>query len=153
LTKFRNPSVAAIFDAYPKNIRAKLLSLRELIFSIAAETKSIGELEETLKWGQPSYVTAKSKSGSTIRIDQIKSASAHYAIYFHCQTTLVETFRQLYPTQFTYGGNRSILFGENDDVAIDELSHCISLALTYHLNQKRKTSPRPTTGTARRRKL
>lgn len=146
MTKFRNPAVAAVFAAYPNKIRKRLLGLRQLIFTIAAETKAIGELEETLKWGQPSYVTAKSKSGSTIRIDQIKSETGHYAIFFHCQTTLVETFRALYPTQFTYGGNRSILFGANDDVPIEELSHCISLALTYHLNQKR-------TGTARRRKL
>ena len=48
----------------------------------------------------------ESKSGSTIRIDQVKAEAGQYAVYFHCQTDLVETFRELYP-ELRYGGNRS----------------------------------------------
>jgi len=57
--------------------------------------------------GQPSYLTAESKSGSTIRIDQVKAEAGQYAVYFHCQTDLVETFRELYP-ELSYSGNRAI---------------------------------------------
>ena len=68
-----NPEVAALFERYPKEIKAKLLSLRQLIFDVASKTSGVGELEETLKWGQPSYLTTQTKSGSLVRIDQMKS--------------------------------------------------------------------------------
>ena len=85
-----------------------MLALRRLILDTARATKGVGTLEETLKWGQPSYLTAETKSGSTIRIDQVKPAADQYAVYFHCQTNLVETFRELYP-ELSYDGNRAIL--------------------------------------------
>src|SRR5437899_4425114 len=101
---FSDPAVDAVFNAYPKPIKARLLALRRLIFDTAKATKGVGRLEETLKWGQPSYLTAETKSGSTIRIDQVKTAANQYAVYFHCQTNLVATFRELYPKEFSFGG-------------------------------------------------
>jgi Domain of unknown function (DU1801) len=134
---FENPQVAAVFAAYPPSIRDKLMFLRQLIFDTAKSTAGIGEVQETLKWDQPSYLTPESKSGTTIRIDWIKphskpGAHAQYAIYFHCQTNLVDTFRTLFPSEFRYQGNRSIVFDERDEIAVDALRHCIEMALTYH---------------------
>lgn len=129
---FTDPQVDAVFRAYPKDLRARLLFLRRLIFDTASATEGVGELEETLKWGQPSYRTTESKSGSTIRIDRVKSDPKLYAMYFHCQTDLVATFRELYPSELNYGGNRSIIFNADDAVAEAALRHCVSLALTYH---------------------
>ena len=126
-----------MFRAYPKPLKAKLLALRRLILDTARTTNGVGALQETLKWGQPSYLTAETKSGSTIRIDQVKSADKQYAVYFHCQTDLVETFRQLYPTELSYGGNRSILLNADDDVPEAALRHCVALALTYHLKKRK----------------
>jgi hypothetical protein len=100
-----NPAVDAVFSSYPKPVKAKLLALRRLIFDTAAATRGVGKIEETLKWGQPSYLTPETKSGSTIRIDRIKSSASQYPVYFHCQTDLVEIFRELYPNEFTYRGN------------------------------------------------
>lgn len=131
-----NAEVAAVFETYPKDVKMKLMFLRQLIFDVASETDGVGELEETLKWGQPSYLTTKSKSGSLIRIDQIKSQEGKYAMYFHCQTTLVDTFNEMYRGKFKFGGNRSIIFSGEDPVPLNELRHCISMALTYHLNKK-----------------
>src|SRR5258708_1748401 len=105
--------VEAVFDGYPGPVRAKLLALRRLIFDTAKTTDGVGALEETLKWGQPSYLTPETKSGSTIRIDQVKSDTDQVAIYFHCQTNLVETFRELYP-ELSYGGNPRILLHAHD---------------------------------------
>ena len=56
---------------------------------------------------------------------------------FHCQTDLVETFRELYPKEFSYGGNRSILLNAQDEVPETALRHCVALALTYHLNKRK----------------
>jgi hypothetical protein len=130
-------AVDAIFNAYPNPVRSKLKALRRLIFDTADTTEGVGALEEALKWGQPSYLTAESKSGSTIRIDQVKAEAGGYAVYFHCQTDLVETFRELYP-ELRYGGNRSILLDAGEKLPEAALRHCIALALTYHA-RKRKT--------------
>ena len=108
--KIENPEVAAVFKSYPQKIRAKLMFLRQLIFDIAAATKGVGEIEETLKWGEPSYLTPKTKTGSTIRIDWKKSQKEQYAMYFKCTANLVPAFREKYPVEFKYGGNRSIIF-------------------------------------------
>lgn len=149
--KFANAQVAAVFRTYPMAIRKKLLLLRQLILDTASVTSGVGKLEETLKWGQPSYLTAESKSGSTIRIDQRKTHTRQYAIYFHCQTILVETFREIFRDRLKFEGNRGIVFDENDRIPVAELRHCIALALTYHLNKKagNRTWPSDRTGAGR----
>jgi hypothetical protein len=129
-------AVKTVFDAYPQPVKAKLLALRRLILDTAKATKGVGALEEALKWGQPSYLTAETKSGSTIRIDQVKAEPGQYAVYFHCQTNLVETFRELYP-ELRYGGNRSILLDAQDKLPEAALRHCVALALTYHLGKRK----------------
>jgi Domain of unknown function (DU1801) len=131
-----DPKLAAAFSSYPKPLQTKLLALRRLILDTARTTEGVGPLQETLKWGQVSYLTSESKSGSTIRIDQVKSAANRYALYFHCQTNLVETFRELYP-ELTYGGNRCLLLDGAKEPPEDALRHCVALALTYHLSKRR----------------
>jgi hypothetical protein len=133
---FAESAVEAVFGAYPSPVRSKLLALRRLILDTADATEGVGTLEETLKWGQPSYLTIESKSGSTIRIDQVKAEAGRYAVYFHCQTNLVETFRELYP-ELRYGGNRSILLDAGEKLPEKALRHCIALALTYHARKRR----------------
>jgi hypothetical protein len=126
--------VNAVFDACPKPIKTKLLALRSLILDTAKSTKGVGRLEEALKWGQPSYLTAETGSGSTIRIDRVKSEANQVAVFFHCQTGLVDSFRELYP-KLSYSGNRAILLDADKDLPEAELRHCVGLALTYHLRK------------------
>ena len=130
--KFSCENVKSVFDSYPPSIKKKMMELRELVFDTAATIDEVGELEETLKWGEPSYVTAKTKSGSTLRMDWKPKHPDQFAMYFHCQTKLVSTFRQLYPNKFHFEGNRAIVFGIEDEIPRDELSHCIALTLNYH---------------------
>lgn len=125
--KFESIKVSEVFDGYPDAQCKKLLFLRQLIFEVASEINI--ELEETLKWGEPSYLSNK---GSTVRIAWRKSQPKQYAIFFNCKTTLVETFREIYPEQFTFEDNRAIVFKMGDVVPISELKHCITLSLTYH---------------------
>jgi len=133
---FADPSVKAVFDAYPPPLRRALLQLRSMIFATAAETKGVGRLTECLKWQQPAYLTAQSKSGSTVRIDAVRSQPDTYAMYFHCQTGLVSRFRELYPKLFSFEGNRAIYFELGNPVPETELRHCIALALTHHLRKR-----------------
>ena len=132
-----NAAVALAFDAFPPAMRRKLMALRKLILDTAAATEGVGEIEETLKWGEPAYVTAQSKSGSTVRIGWKKSAPSQYAMYFNCQTNLVETFRTLFPREFSFEGNRAIVFTASDSLPRDALAFCVAAALTYHRNRAR----------------
>lgn len=136
IPEFQDEAVAATFAGFAPSVRRRLTDLRALIFDVAAKTEGVGPLQETLKWGQPSYLTPKTKSGSTIRIDAVRDSPNKYALYFTCHTNLVETFRELYPSELTYGGNRSILLDATAPLPKAALRHCIALALTYHSRKK-----------------
>jgi hypothetical protein len=112
------------------------MALRETIFEVAAATPGVGKLTETLKWGQPSYLTGETGSGTTVRIDRLKGGTGGHAVYFHCQSGLVGQFRELYPDTFAYDGKRAIRFGPDDRLPLGELKHCLALALTHHLRAK-----------------
>lgn len=126
--------VKAAFDVFPDGIRRQSLALRNLVFRIAEETETAGEIVETLKWGQPSYLTVKPKSGSTIRLGIGKSGQA--ALFCHCQTSLISQFRDIYPLIFDFEGNRALVLKKGTAFPEAELSHCIALALTYHKRKK-----------------
>ncbi|HEY1707959.1 MAG TPA: DUF1801 domain-containing protein [Rhizomicrobium sp.] len=128
--------VAGALAAYPAPLRARLQALRKLIIDTASRTEGVGALEEALKWGQPSFLTPVTGSGSTIRIDAVKGEPDRYAMYFHCQTNLVETFRRLYPNDFAFEGNRALVFDASKPVPEEPLRHCIALALTYHQRKR-----------------
>ena len=135
---FVDPKVEQVFDTYSPAVRGRLMQLRMLIYSVASEIEEVGDLEETLKWGHPSYLTAKSKSGSTIRLGREKKTEGDFGIYFKCQTSLVAGFKKRYKGLFRFEGNRAILFNVEDEFPVPELSDCIAKALTYNLDKKRE---------------
>jgi len=114
---------------YPEDIQVKLEFLRNLILETASEIEGVNKIDETLKWGEPSFTT---KYGSTIRIDWKAKHPNQYAIYFHCKTKLVDTFKERYKNSFKFEGNRAIVFNIDENVPVEELKHCIELSLTYH---------------------
>ena len=132
-----NADVAQVFASYPQPLQRKLLALQRLVLDTAAATPGVGEIEETLKWGEPAYLTPASKSGSTIRLGPVKANPSQYALYFNCKTTLVDTFRTLFPQELRYEGNRAIVLDSDQALPRDALAFCIQAALTYH---RRKTS-------------
>lgn len=138
MKRFADPGVSATFKAYPPGVRARLMALRETIFEVAAATPGVGTLTETLKWGQPSYLTEETGAGTTVRIDRLKGDNGGHAAYFHCQSGLVGLFRQLYPDAFAYEGERALILRPGARVPERELRHCIALALTHHLRKKLK---------------
>lgn len=124
-----NPEIELVFNNYPDLIRKKMLNLRSLILKAASEIEEISNLEETLKWGEPSYLA---KNGSTIRIDWKKNKPDQYAIYFKCTSKLVPTFKMIYKDIFRFESNRAIIFQVEDEIPEVELKKCITAALTYH---------------------
>lgn len=129
--------VEAAFLAYPEQARVRLYELRELVLETAAALEEVGPLSETLKWGEPAYLTDATGSGSTIRLGWKKNTPTRYAMYFNCQTTLVDTFRTLFP-ELTFEGNRAVIFDVAEPLPREAAIKCIELALTYHAAQKKR---------------
>ena len=123
----------AVWEALPKALADRLFRLRRLILDVASADPEIGPLEETLKWGEPAFLTKVTGSGTTIRINRHKKNADKYALYVHCQTDLVERYRQLYGTELNFEGNRAVIFAVEDELPERAVSHCITMALTYHL--------------------
>ena len=125
-------AVKAKFDCWNPDTKLAGLKIRELILDIADSLSGVGAIQETLKWNQPAYLTLETRSGSTIRISEIK-ASGQLGLYFHCQTSLVETFRRHYSDILRFEKNRAIIINPEKPLPLVALGHCIGLALTYHL--------------------
>ncbi|MEQ9290268.1 MAG: DUF1801 domain-containing protein [Cyclobacteriaceae bacterium] len=124
-----NPEVAGVFDKYPAKARVKIQNLRRLIVETASEVAEIQGLEETLRWGEPSYIV---KKGSTIRIDWKEKTPDQYAMYFKCTSRLVPTFKMVFGDMFRFEGTRAIVFQMDEELPEAELKKCITAGLTYH---------------------
>jgi hypothetical protein len=136
-TPIKPRDVEAAFAAYPRAVAAKLEIIRRLILETAAATDGVGVLTETLKWGEPAYLTGESGSGSTIRLGWPRGQSEHCAVYFNCRTSLVSTFREMFPNELMFSGDRAILLDVAKPVPTKPLAICLSLALTYHRDKRR----------------
>jgi hypothetical protein len=128
--------VAAAFAAFPERIRTRLLEARALIFATAARIEGVGPLTETLKWGEPAYLTEATGSGSTIRLGRSRSSSHECAVLFNCRTTLVDDFRNEFPGVFAYEKSRAILLNAGEALPRGPLSTCVGMALTYHRQRR-----------------
>ncbi|MEP0712249.1 DUF1801 domain-containing protein [Algoriphagus sp.] len=120
--------VATVFSNYPDHVKAEMLRLRKLVLEVAEEL-ALTSLEETLKWGEPSYLA---KKGSTIRMDWKAKNPDQYAMYFKCTSKLVPSFRLAYDEIFEYEGNRALVFKLDKEIPEAELKNCIKAALRYH---------------------
>jgi len=128
-----NPEVKQIFKRYPATVKDQMSRLRKLVLEAAAEIEGLTHLEETLKWGEPSYLT---KHGSTLRMDWKPKKPQQYALYFKCTSLLVPTFKVVYDDLFKFEGDRAIVFDLDEKLPETELKQCIKTTLTYHKVKK-----------------
>lgn len=128
-------AIKQTFDGYQPQTQKVLLQIRAWIFEIASNSEKIGGVEECLKWGEPSYVTTKPKSGTTLRIAQLKSDTTKFGMYVSCQSSLIEEFRVAYP-DLNYDKNRGVIFDVSGPLQIDVIKQFIYLALSYHSRKR-----------------
>ncbi len=112
-----DPRAEIVFASYPDFVRDKMQFLRQLVIEIAEEIKEISKLEETLKWGEPSFLV---KNGSTLRMDWKAKSPDQYAMYFKCTSRLVDTFRLVFDNKFQFEGSRAIVFQINEKIPTEE---------------------------------
>ncbi|WP_230457669.1 DUF1801 domain-containing protein [Alcanivorax sp. VBW004] len=122
------PEIKAKFETYPAEAQRQLEAVRGLIFSVAEEN-DLGAVAESFKWGEASYLV---KGGTTIRMDWKSKDPGAIKVYFHCQTRLIETFREIYRDEFEYEGKRAIIVPLGAAVKEGPLGHCLQMALKYH---------------------
>jgi hypothetical protein len=132
---FKDARVIAAFDAYPDRACRTMMQLRALILEMA-NTDEIGGVIETLKWGQPAYLPVDARTGSTIGLGQVHEAPDDCALFVHCQTNLVDTYRGLFGDELAFQGNRAILFQPGARLPKWAIRHCNDLALTYHARKR-----------------
>lgn len=125
-------TIMEALSRYPEAVRARLLDIRSLIFEVAAKTDGVGPLTETLKWGEPAYLTEASGSGSTVRLGATRSFPDRCAVFFNCNTTLVETFRSHVGGELEFEGNRAVILPAQAAIPGAALAFCLRAALTYH---------------------
>lgn len=126
------PNIEAALKAHTKGERDRLVELRSLILDVAAETEDVGRIEESLKWGQPSFVAVAPQSGTPLRIGVPKTGGV--ALYAHCQTTVISQARDMFSEDFTFEGNRAIHLPLDGDWPDAPLRQVIRSALTYRLS-------------------
>ena len=119
--------VAQVIDGFPEAARAQVLRLRALIYA-EAEMRGIGLLTETLKWGEPAYLSGR--SGTTIRLAWKPKKPDVTQLLVHCGTNLVDRWRGQFP-ELTFEGNRALNLGLGT-VPEPQLRIMIGQALTYH---------------------
>ena len=120
-----------------KRSEAKLQALTNLVRRTGGSLPPVvssGGLVETTKWGQVSFLPARARIGTTVRVDQ--HDEQHVALYVHCQTNLVDTFRAMFP-ELSYSGNRAVLFEISKPLPENEIKVCVEAALLYHLNKRK----------------
>ncbi|QIE45449.1 DUF1801 domain-containing protein [Pseudohalocynthiibacter aestuariivivens] len=122
------PDVACVIDAYAPEVRAGVSHLRALIYDVAANLPQNVTINETLKWGQPAY--RPRTGGTTLRLGPHRDAC--FALFGHCQSTVITAYAQAFPGWDRLDGNRAVLFDTLEQIEPERLSHLIAHALTYH---------------------
>ena len=124
------PPVQAAYDAMPSASRDTLLAVRAMIYDLAADLP-VGRIEETLKWGQPSYATPDTKAATPIRLGVTKTGTA--AIFTHCQSSVMADFQAICSPDLIFDGNRALHLPADAMPPLKNLTPLLHAALTYRL--------------------
>lgn len=129
------PAFAEIFGGYPPEVADRLSAIRGLIFGVAQEV-GVAPLTETLKWGEPAYLTEATKTGTTIRLDWRDGAVPEWAMFVPCSTDLLDRYRSLPGCPLRFDGDRAVLGALDAPLPKAPLATCIRMALMYHADKR-----------------
>ncbi len=124
----KDKRISKIFDSYPPQAGKMAEKVRNLIHETAARDGH-GDVQELLKWGEPSFVT---REGSPVRVAWKEDTPEVLGVFFSCGSKLVSTFRVVFGDALAFSGNRAILLNIKERLPTEALICCISAALAYH---------------------
>lgn len=143
-------TVATFLAAVPNPCQTPLLTIQTWI-SEEARAADVGSIDASLKWQQPSYAA---KGGTPIRLGYTipdsttpgnpgtLAALPTISLYVHCQSRLIETFRELYPAtpsdSWQWIKTRELRLDATQPLPEAMIRQFILFALTY---QSRKALP------------
>ncbi len=104
------------------------------VFHHVAARNALGTLDETLKWGQPSWRPKRPRTGSTLRADWRPDAPERLTLFVDCKTDLAARMADLYPDLPANDGRRAIALNLNDPLPEQPIAHLAQMTFTYHLN-------------------
>ncbi len=123
--------VTELIDAWPDAPRTQLLACRALFLDVAKEAE-VGRLDETLKWGQPSWRPARRNTGSTLRAYWFAKDPAFLSLYVDCKSNLATRMRDLYPDLPRNDGRRHLAIDLGAPLPEQALRHLAAMTFTYH---------------------
>lgn len=126
------PEVAATVAIWPDPAQRAFHGIRAIIHQAAAAVPQVGLLTETLKWGEPAWLTAASGSGTTLRIGWKSARPDRIAVLVNCRTGLIATLRDIYPDSFHYEGSRAACVALDAPLPDQAIDHFARLAQSYH---------------------
>jgi hypothetical protein len=94
---------------YSPSAQNLLGALRKLVLSTVCDLNGMAEITEALRCGQFSFLTLETGSGSTIRLGGKHKAANAVAMFFRCQSGLVDHFREIYGKSLKFEGKRAIV--------------------------------------------
>lgn len=122
-----------VLNGWPKDAQTYFHDLRNIVHNAAGANPVVGPLTETLKWGEPSFLTDKSRSGTTLRAAWKSKTPNEMGLFVICRTDMLEQVRALYPEAFRYEGTRAAYLTLSHPIPEDAVSYLTSRAQTYHL--------------------
>lgn len=131
MTPKMTPEIENAFAEFESGPRASLTAMRQLIFEVGAELDEVSSIEESLKWGQPSYAP-KPKTGTPIRLGVTKDGTP--TLFVHCQTTLVSDLEANNPHDLRTIDNRAVVLPGGAVADNGGLRGFVKAALKYHLS-------------------
>lgn len=121
-----------IFLGYAEPLRSTLLEIREMIFTQAVLFNI--PITETIHWWQPSYIPVAKNTGKTIRID--KFGDTQVALFFNCNTTIVQDIKNRFADQVQCSKNRAIVLDAGQVLPSEILQYAIQSGLSYFKQKK-----------------
>lgn len=111
-----------------------LWSCRAVFHDIAAQN-ALGPLDETLKWGKPSWRPKRPRTGSTLRMDWQPNAPHRLSLFVDCKTDLAARMADLYADVLTNDGRRAMGLALTAPLPEQAIAHLAQMTFTYHLKK------------------
>lgn len=129
-----NSAFLECLTRWPAPAQSVIWTCRTLFHRIAQEN-NIGVLDETLKWGQPSWRPRRARTGSTLRMNWSPASPDQMSFFVDCKTDLAARMATLYPTPFSNDGRRRLDMSLALPLPEQALAHLAEMTFTYHLRR------------------